>query len=151
MSEPGQLQVALFSGRGMISRLIRWQTRSQYSHAALTRARSNVVLESWQGKGVREKRLMDWRDVTRFDVDCTEEQGNAAWQVADGKIGAGYDYRAIFRFMSRRKHKVNTKWFCSELVFVALQCAGVNLLERIPASHVSPGMLALSPLLKSES
>lgn len=143
--------VLLFRGRGILSSLIRWQTRSAYSHAALHLG-SGRIIESWQGAGVRVASLNDWSNVTQFRVrGMTGEQWKRALRFADYEIGAGYDYLGVIRFVSRRRLPLNERWFCSELVFAALEAAGVRLLERTEAAEVSPGMLALSPLLEEVS
>lgn len=140
--------VLLFRGRGAISALIRWQTRSPFSHAALLMPDGRIV-ESWQGAGVRVKTLADWDGVDFFDVpSMTDFQWSLALDFALELVGRGYDYRAVARFVSRRPAADNERWFCSELVFAALEAAGVSLLERIDAAAVSPGLLSLSPLLR---
>lgn len=137
----------LFKGRGLISTLIRWQSRSQYSHAALLMPDGRIV-ESWQGDGVRVKEIADWTDVEAYDViGMTDFQWDLALDFALELVGSGYDYKAVMRFISRRPASDNERWFCSELVFAALESAGVPPLARISAAAVSPGMLALSPLL----
>lgn len=144
---PPQGAVLLFRGRGFVSRLIRWQTRSCYSHAALLLPDGRVV-ESWQGAGVRITRLEDWQDVDVFDVaGMTPAQWERAIAFALRQVGHGYDYWAIVRFISRERMPENNRWFCSELVFAAIEDGGVRLLERIKAWAVSPGELRVSPLL----
>lgn len=139
--------VLLFKGRGIISKLIGWQTRSPYSHAAFLLP-SGKIVESWQGDGVRIKTLDDWRDVDAFAVvGITDDQWATATAFALGQVGSSYDYRAIARFLSRTRAPMDDRWFCSELVFGSLQRAGVHLLERIDAAAVDPGKLAISPLL----
>lgn len=139
--------VLLFRGRGFVSAAIRWQTRSPYSHAALLRPDGRIV-ESWQGAGVRIKTVADWADIDAFDVvGMTDLQWGLALDFCEELVGRGYDYKAVLRFVSRRPAADNERWFCSELVFAALQSAGVDLLARIDAASVSPGMLAWSPLL----
>ena len=137
----------LFRGRGIISALIRWQSRSPYSHAALLMPDGRII-ESWQGAGVRVKSVTDWTDIEVYDV---EGMGSFEWELALDfaleLVGLGYDYKAVARFISRRPAADNERWFCSELVFAALESAGVDLLARISAAAVSPGMLALSPRL----
>lgn len=141
-------RVLLFRGRGIISALIRWQTRSVYSHAALLMPDGKII-ESWQGEGVRTKQLTDWSNIDQFEVvGMTSEQWIDAIEFARLQIGRGYDYLGVIRFISRRSMPANGRWFCSELVFMALRVAGVDLLARIEAGEVSPGVLALSPLLK---
>ncbi len=140
--------ILLFKGRGFISRLIRWQTRSQYSHAAIMLP-CGRVLEAWQGEGVRIKWLRDWCDVDRFRVtDMTEEQWETAIAFARAQIGKKYDYRGVWRFLSRRKPARDDRWFCSELVFASLAAAGVKLLAAVDIGEVSPGMLAYSHRLE---
>jgi len=139
--------ILLFRGRGLISALIRWQTRGQYSHAALLMPDGRIV-ESWQGDGVRVKTLADWRGVERYTVpSMSAAQWDEALAFARAEVGKGYDYRAIVRFVSRRKMRADDRWFCSELVFAALAHAGVPLFARIEPWAVSPGLLAISPML----
>lgn len=137
----------LFRGRGLISTAIRWQSRSIYSHAALL-MRDGRIVESWQGAGVRVKTLTDWSDIDVFDIPLFDElDWDLAIEYALELVGRGYDYKAVLRFVSRQPAADNDRWFCSELVFAAVESAGLPLLSRTSAAAVSPGMLALSPLL----
>ena len=141
-------QVLLFRGRGVISSLIRWQTRGAYSHAAILRP-DGTIIESWQGAGVRIKDITDWRGVDRFDVPLmSPEMWASALTFADSMVGSGYDYWAIARFVSRARMPDNQRWFCSELVFAALAHAGLPPLARVEPWAVSPGVLATSPYLR---
>ena len=150
MSHPSsysKCRVLLFRGKGLMSRLILWQTRSTYSHAALLLP-DGTVLESWQGAGVRTTRLKSRLGVDAFTVhNMTDQQWKTAIQFAQGQIGKGYDYWAIIRFISRNRMPENDRYFCSELVVEALESAGVKLLERTHPWAISPGLLALSPRL----
>lgn len=139
-------RILLFKGRGFISAAIRWQTRSEYSHAAFLLP-CGRILEAWQGSGVRIKWISDWCDVDVFGVhDMTPEQWAVAISFARAQIGKKYDYRGVFRFLSRRKVPADDRWFCSELVAKSLEVAGVQLFRHKDASEISPGMIALSPL-----
>lgn len=145
---PGEPAVLLFRGRGFISRAIRWQTRSRYSHAA-ARMPDGRIIEAWQGAGVRVKRLSDWSDIDAFRVrGMTGAQWETAICLMRAQLGKAYDYRGVLRFLSRRGPKEDDRWFCSELVFHALHHAGVDLLARVGAGAVSPAMLSWSPLLE---
>lgn len=139
--------VLLFHGRGIISSLIRWQTRGNYSHAALLLP-NGQILESWQGAGVRVKTLKNWDGIDIYHVDgIKSDQWVSAIKFAEAQLGKKYDYRAILRFLTRKKLSSNDRWFCSELVFEALRQAGVKLLDRIDSSAVSPSTLSISPIL----
>ena len=140
--------ILLFKGRGIVSTLIRWQSRGKYSHAALLMPDGRIV-ESWQGDGVRVKTLTDWEDIDAFTIP---DMPGAAWddaiQFALDQVGKGYDYKGVARFVSRRRHYDDIeKWFCSELVFAALESVGFAPFHRIEPWAISPGMLCVSPML----
>lgn len=140
--------ILLFRGRGFISRAIRWQTRSRYSHAALLLPGGTEIIEAWQFRGVQQRRIDDWEGIDRFDVPSLSP---AQWQAviahARTLIGKSYDYRGVLRFVSRTPASTDDALFCSELVFDAVdKGAGVRLLHETTAGAVSPAMLALSPL-----
>lgn len=140
-------KILLFRGRGFISWLIRWQTRSEYSHAALMLPDGSII-EAWMTKGVRQHWLKDWIDVDVFSVHgMTPEQWARAINYARAQIGKKYDWLAVIRFLSRFRQPPNDRWFCSELVFQAIEIAGIRLLRYVRAGEVSPGLLARSPFL----
>lgn len=145
-------KILLFEGRGFISKLIKFQTRSKWTHAAILMPDGQIV-ESWQGAGVRVKRLKSYVGVTALGVPRASQQ---EWEMvidyALDKVGAKYDYRSVAQFVTRRKESRSSKdkWFCSELVFASFQHAGINLLKRVEAANVSPGDLALSPMLTND-
>lgn len=150
--------IALHKGRGVISRLIGWQTRSAYTHASLIFDTVWVgkyeVIEAREFKGViTSQGPLAWlpTNVEVFRVEgLTREQESAARAFARAQIGKPYDYTMVARFVSRRQEarKSSGKWFCSELVFAAVQKAGVNLLGKTEPWEVSPALLSKSPLLK---
>lgn len=151
---PAPLRVALYRGRSLISRLIQWQTRSPYSHAALLLG-SGEVIEAWHVGGVARNvcLLAAHKPDTRVDIFRVDalSPADAAVSIAfaHDQIGKGYDFLSIARFLSRsQSHRKETgRWYCSELVFASLQQGCVKLLERVEPCDVSPGMLALSPRL----
>lgn len=145
---PPRPAVLLFRGRGIVSSLIRWQSRAPYSHAALLMPDGRIV-ESWQGAGVRIKMLSDWTDIDAYSCPLMDEgDWDMAIRFALKQVGKPYDYLGVARFVTRRPSPINDKWFCSELVYRALQVAGVDLFARIQPWEISPGMLSYSPLLR---
>lgn len=146
------VRVALFRGRGILSALIRWQTWSNYSHAALVLPDGSIV-EAWhRGPGVRKKQLTDMNGVEIYRVKgLTKQQSDIAAEFAVDQLGQKYDYFGVFRFLNRRTVSDNGKWFCSELVYAAFKEAGVHLLSKdTDPSRVSPGLLSRSPLLSCQ-
>lgn len=148
-SDKNLVRVALFRGKGIISALIRWQTWSKYSHAAIVMP-DGYIVEAWHtGPGVRRKLPSSTDGVDIFNIQgLTEDQSAIAEKFALDQIGTKYDYFGVFRFLNRRKVGDNGRWFCSELVYAALKNAGVHLLSPdTEPSRVSPGLLGRSPLL----
>ncbi len=143
-------KVLLFKGGDWISWVVKWQSRSIYSHAALLIPGALTCVESYPGVGVRLRKLTP-DDMTLADVydvaGLTAEGWTMAIDFAKAQIGKGYDWLGVFRFMDKVPARDNNRWFCSELVHKAVAQAGVRLLERIPSAEVSPMHLGISPLL----
>lgn len=141
-------KVLFFRGKGFFSMLIRWQTRSRYSHAAILLDNGHII-ESWQKGGVQISHIKDWSKIDAYSVDgMTPDQWETAIKFAKSQLGKKYDLRSVFRFLSKRKAPDNSKWFCSELVYAAITIAGVELLRNIESSEVSPAILSYSPKLR---
>lgn len=143
-------RILLFRGKGLISTLIRWQTRGDYSHAAILLPDGKTVIEAWQGSGVRKKEITNWEGIDTFCIPVnlmTADQWKLAVTFAEAELGKKYDYWAIVRFVSRAVMPENDKWFCSELVYSCIKRAGLSLFARIEAWAVSPGMLNNSPYM----
>jgi len=144
-------RVALFNGDGVVSWLIKKQTRSKYSHAALLLpGTTNRVIESREFKGVRlhtldesDYQLIDWFAIPSM----SDAEYDTAISLFMGQLGMPYDYWSVARFITKKPARENGKWFCSEIVFKTLADAGTRLLARIPSAEVSPAHLGISPLL----
>lgn len=140
---------------GWIARLIRWQTRSPYSHVAVFTGAD--VVESREGKGVRIVESCDSFKGTEIDVYSVSGAGvpkenilpSAIWLKE--QLGKRYDWSSVLRFVTRRQASRQSAkvWFCSELAFVyATKLLGAPLLQNVEPWGVSPGLLSRSPLLK---
>jgi len=144
------MKILAYKGLSTISKLIRWQTRSCYSHIAIELDDGSVI-EAWHVGGIAHNQ--SFRTVhtkgTPVDVFAVMDKYNYEDVVAFllDQVGKKYDFGSIARFMTRRDEPHDEKWFCSELAMAAVSKGDVDLLKRIPASHVSPGQLATSPLL----
>ena len=143
--------IALYKGTSVLSRLIRWRTWSDYTHAAWL-FQDGSVIEAWKGgvthaPGILSAHAPD-TVVHLYALNLTIEQRWAVQDFLIAQIGKPYDYAGILGFLTASKTENPNRWFCSELLFAALKQAKVNLLARIPAWKVTPGLLALSPLLQ---
>lgn len=144
------LRVALFSGGDPIAWVVRWQTRSPYSHAAFVMPCGKRVIESYPGTGVRIRHLKpeDWAKIDLYAIEgLTPDLSRQALAFCERERGKPYDWRSVLRFVSRTPARENGRWFCSELVFAALAHVNIRLLARVEAHNVSPGMLGLSHCL----
>ena len=148
--------ILLYRGHGLIDGLIKWQTRSEYSHAAILIPNGNII-ESYPGVGVRlrESQIAAGFDfmlqcpVDAFDVPeaCARTWANAI-EYCRHELGAKYDWKGIARFITRLPGGDPNRWFCSELVAAAFRAAGRPLLARIEPWAISPELLSISPKLR---
>jgi uncharacterized protein YycO len=147
--------IALVNGTGFISRAIKWQTRSRYSHAAVVVPHKSprlCVIEAWHKTGVRRYWPTDEeirKQMHFYHVYVTEEQAKEVYNFLEKQIGKKYDWKSVFRFVTRKRGIEEDTWFCSELVAAALNYAHVYPFARTQPWEVSPGFLARSPLLRS--
>lgn len=147
--------IALHRGKSLVGRLIRWQSRGPYSHAAIV-LHDGEVYESREFIGVHSlphTPVVKGERVDFYEVFTTPVQDDIIVSFLKSQLGKQYDYLAIARFITREAmpHWDKKKWFCSELVFYAFQQAGINLLDRIEPWAVSPNQLSTSPLLRGIS
>lgn len=151
------IYVALYKGTSAMSRSIRWLNWSDYSHAALVTS-SETIIEAWAGGGfngcVREVPFLLSQHKLGTEIDLfapigiTEEQALAVEKFCRDRIGCPYDWKGVFRFMSRTEPSEDGAWFCSEFIAAAFIVAGFPLLNLSP-QKTFPGLLAASPRLQN--
>lgn len=143
------MRILQYKGISLTSRLIRFQTRSPYSHTAVELDDGRVV-EAWR-RGVHV--ISDFREghtkgteVHGYDIEGDIDSKEAEhWLMS--QVGKKYDFLSVARFATRRQAPANDRWFCSELALYAIHVGGVKLLNGNP-SAMSPRDVALSPLLR---
>jgi len=148
------MNILAFRGSSLISRLIRWQTRSPYSHVAIE-LDNGVIFEAWHRGGVikhdARRSLLDVHEhgtqVDVLRVDMLEGFVPATEQWLDRRVGSRYDFRSVLRFVTRRPAVENNRWFCSELVSEALSHVGM-FLQHAPSHDLSPRDIVMSPKLE---
>jgi len=146
--------IYLFKGTNLISKLIQFQSRSEYSHAAIE---IDGNLYEAVGKGVVKMpvgvALMHYAKTPYDKFECIWPiVNNNKKQIKDfleEQIGKKYDFTMLIRFLTRQQEhrKSKQKWFCSELVFAAINKA-VPILKNIEPWMVSPAMISYSPYLR---
>lgn len=146
------ITVGLYKSNTVISKLIRWQTRGTYSHAALHFGDGSAI-EAWHKGGVQSGPVGHLHDkgteVDIFEIDAFYYP-KLTQMYALEQVGKKYDFRMVARFVSRRGETSGSKdkLFCSELVFDALVYGGLPLFEHTKGWEVSPDLLKRSPYLK---
>jgi len=146
--------IAQYRGKSLISKAIKWQTRSVWSHSAIVFPGYTLV-EAWHIGGVRLVRSdnlieclkANHSEGTEVDLFSLELEEDKAREFAISQVGKQYDYSLLFNFLTREPAEVNNKWICSELVAAACSKGGVDL-QRLPAQEFSPQLVGISPLLK---
>ena len=150
----GPVYVCLHRGSSLVSRLIRWQNRSDYSHASIVLPDGSHI-ESREGKGVLWHKKFTLTNPTEkvdwFTADgITGAELDHFLEFLSRQIGKPYDWPMVFGFVSRSRtegQQSGGKWSCSELVYAALTAAGHAPLARTDPWEVAPGLLARSPKL----
>lgn len=143
--------IGLYRKSGIISNIIKFFSRGNYSHVAIQV--NGVVYESKEFHSVRK--LTDWcintATVDIYEILITEEQEKELIIFLEKQLGKPYDYMMVLGFLfftTREKRKSRRRWFCSEFVFAALEKIGIKLFNNIEPWKISPVMLSYSPLLK---
>ncbi len=145
------VKVHFWKGTGFIGRPIRFFSWGEQSHVAMQI--NNTLYEAREFKGVVKSRFPEQRrplpDWT-LTLECDEEQVLDLVSWWQDHLGKPYDYRGVFRFISRRKEdeKTKGKYFCSEAVCDACEFAGVPLFQRVDGSKVAPAWVFRSLRLK---
>lgn len=149
--------LCLHRGQGVISRLIRWQQRGDWSHASLYFPDRGLI-ESREFKGVRALPLLEpapGEVIELYTVQGLKRyQEERVFAFAQQQLGKRYDWPMVFGFVSRSPvegHESGGKWFCSELAYAALRAAGVELLGNTQPWEVSPPLLHRAPALVHHS
>ena len=104
---------------GIYNRLVRWWTRSEFSHVELVLSTGVAWSASFADGGVRSKRInFDTKDWMLIDLPPQLEHRAEAWFKAH--LGAPYDLLGNLQFvLAPIKHSLR-RLFCSEAVAEAL-------------------------------
>ena len=149
------IQVALYRPVYWIDKTICFFSRGDYSHASIVLSDGSVI-EAKPFDNVHHVSSVVFNRVKGsiielYDLNMDESQEKILVDFLNAQIGKKYDFPSVLGIIldaSREGRKQRAKWFCSELVFAALEKAGILLLERTFHWKVTPVMLSLSNVLK---
>jgi len=153
--------IVLFRGRDPLSRLIRWVTRSHYSHAGIVaRWGEYVMVLEAKGAGVVASRLSHVVDKYHGRVDLFTAKGDVeprlnrdeAVHAAKEELGKHYAVGKLFQILGRLyRRKIMTappdKYVCSEYVSRSWRVGGV-LLSNVGEDLATPAEIAKSHALR---
>ncbi len=144
--------ILLYSGRSLMSWLIRIKTFSPISHVELA-VGDDTALASRDGEGVGTYLLreQDLAVILRPLVPLTDFEWDALTRAHAGQRDLPYDWWGLFGFFAPRLGRDGpTKAFCSEHVARLFKLAGRPLFGvAYPSDKVSPGHFLASPLLET--
>lgn len=123
------VEVIFYKGKEQFyGNLIRWWTKSKYSHCELKIGGVCYGADAWTNS-VRMKLWSEFNpnnwDIVTWDMDPVK-----ARSVAAAELGKGYDWFGIVSFLIPLVHHAKSKWYCSEF------CAHVL---DIGVRPISPG------------
>ncbi len=158
--------VLLYRGKGIITRMIRWVTHSEYSHAGIAVWWNErlMVMEAVM-KGVRisplsrniyqHKGNVEWFSCKK---EISEEDRQRMVIFAQEELGKSYArWRALLlglkvllkRDLSKKDElRTEDKLFCSQYVAQTYNSIGLDLKKNREDRFMSPGDIARSPLLE---
>jgi hypothetical protein len=168
--------VGCYEGTSLLSRLIKWETRSEISHVSILKVPDASwdnqmqtimwgvlhpaldtcpVWEAWGRDGVIKRAGIHegHKPRTRIrlmrlaDAYAGQLDESAVVRFLESTVGLGYDWWGLVRFALRINRDRANRWFCSELAHAALAAGGVSLLDRVASYWVAPGDVYRSPKL----
>tara|TARA_R100001163_G_scaffold65809_1_gene65110 strand:- start:1518 stop:2006 length:489 start_codon:yes stop_codon:yes gene_type:complete len=145
-----KIKIAFYRGKGnFINGIVRWWTKSIYSHAEL------VLPDgvNWLGISPFLKSKVDKRKKTVFDplewdfvsIEIVPQQLDIIMEFFDDTRGQGYDWTGMLlsQFLPCKiKHK--KRWYCSEWIAYALRIACVfdwRIIKIYDRKDLSPAVL----------
>ena len=136
----------------LFSLAVQFRTWGKYSHVEIIVATEpELVVISADALGVTCRDVREEEKKTYEILTCpeiTEEQREHVVKFCFSQIGKPYDFMGLGSFLLYKEMQQDSRWFCSELAYVAYKQAGIRLQRRVKQDFVSPRDLYISPLLK---
>jgi hypothetical protein len=169
----GEGLIALYRASTIWGAAIAWGTRSDYCHAGLVSVADGVIIESVEGRGVRETTITEAASRNPGLIDIYRVAGVYDPQEAIAAMrsltGMKYGWKNLLATAVRHMPLIQiaariagVRLFpsgledsqgllgapnCSAAVAFAVQHGGVDLVRRLSVWAVTPGDIARSPLV----
>ena len=142
------------TSNNLISNIIRFKTWGKFSHVQIVTKTIDdynleVISADAEGVMLRDVREEEWENfaILTYPEMLDIERENVL-KFCFSQIGKPYDFIGLSSFLLYKELQNDSKWFCSELAYVAYKQAGIRLQRRLKQDFVSPRDLYLSPILK---
>ena len=145
-----KIKVAFYRGKGgWVNKIIRWWTKSPYSHAELVMPDD----ETWIGispfktskLAARTKPIIDDIEWDYIEIEINENQKTLIEEFFQETEGCRYDWVGMLLSQIMPYHiKCRGKWYCSEWIAYALRISNVvdwRLMKIYDRADLSPAVL----------
>lgn len=146
------------NGNSWFSKVIRWFTKSTYSHIEFIYDDVFTTVGAREGSGVKYRTIKDFNEPEIFifcDAETqkhkplTKEEHNNLNNFIEKNLDMNYDYQGIWGYLTYKdQYNKQDAWFCSEFVAVGLYEIGRALFHRKKNLYVTPSDCAMSLRLK---
>lgn len=121
------VKVIFYKAEGkFMDKLIRWYTKSQYSHCELLCSDGRIFSsDGWNDNGVRYSTNYNLNNWDILTIPLKDEMRRHLRDWCDSMVGQGYDWTGLARFVLPFIPQMDNRWFCSELCGAALRYVGV--------------------------
>jgi len=145
-----ELKVAFYRGKGgMVHKVVRWWTKSNYSHAELILPDGVtwVGISPFKTSRLEARISPDFKesDWEFINISVNETQNDIIKEFYDSTEGCKYDWSGMILSQILPYHiKRKNKWYCSEWIAYALRISGVldwRLIKIYDRSDLSPAAL----------
>lgn len=144
--------IVFVRGKGIVGSIVKYATKSKYSHVALAVSEKHVVEIDWKyDVRIRELEHLNY-DIYSLNRDLTIEEEISIINFVYSLLGRKYDFLKIvslileLTFKARGKLLFNNKnkLICSDIIDLAFQNIGVDLVPDHKEQDVTPQELCLS-------
>jgi uncharacterized protein YycO len=140
--------------RDFVSWAIRQRTWGIFSHVQIIVSEDRdqkIDVISADANGVFCRAVTD-QEFEKYAIltypEITGEERTNVVRFCLSQIGKAYDFLGLASFLFYKQLQSDSRWFCSELAYVAYKQAGIRLQRRVKQDFISPRDLYISPLLK---
>ena len=145
-----KIKVAFYCGKGTwVNKIIRWWTKSPYSHAELIMPDNEtwIGISPFKASRLEQKHNPDYVvcDWNFLELEVTSEQLGVIKEFYESTRGSKYDWVGMLLSQFLPYHiKRKNKWYCSEWIAYALRISCVidwRLIKIYDRTDLSPAVL----------